>query len=173
MDSTFVNALYAAFAAKQQKFIDAGYPPVKHIDKMRGQPLNPEQFEGFELPAVFFSMRCSWEQQGKLYNGLMTVDFHVVQDETWEISSIATNKNEGLKQINFLSLMRYVLDNFSSPVTSKLKRFADTPIDSGVTIYDQLSYTCMYSDPLIVGTSPTVDVVPELKVTGVLVEKLT
>jgi hypothetical protein len=173
MDHIFVNALYAAFAAKEEKFTEAGYPPVRHIDKMRGQPLNPEQFEGFELPAVFFGMRCEWEQQGKLYNGNMTIDFHVVQDATWEISSIATNNQEGLKQINFLQLVRYVLDNLSSPVTSKLKRFAENPVDSGVTIYDMLTYTCTYSDRTIIGTVPTVEVTPGLNVNGKLVTHLT
>ena len=65
-----------------------------------------------------------------------------------------------------------MLDNISTAVTSKLTRANDQPVDSGVTIYDVLTYYCNYSDPVIIGNTPTVEVIPGLEVTGVLVEKL-
>jgi hypothetical protein len=169
MDTLFIQAIQTAFNTAANTFAAAGLPPVRHIDKYRGQPINPEEHEGFELPAIFYSMRCRWERQGKLYNANMSVDFHVVQDATWETSSISENQLSGLEQLAFLSMVRCVLDNVTSPHTSKLTRLDETPVDVGVTVYDVLTYTGEYYEQNVVGSTSSVTIVtPELEIEGKL-----
>ena len=172
MDKLFIKAVYDAFTAAAETFTDMELPPVAHIDKFRGQPLTPEQFELFELPAVFIAMRCNWVKSGRSYNGEMVVDFHIVQDATWETSNIATNLDEGLKQIDFLTACRRVLDNLTSPNTGKLNRITDNQMDTGVSIYDVLTYGGTYSDPVISETKKYITVTPDISITGELVKKL-
>lgn len=172
MDKLFIKAINDAFAAAAADFVNAGLPPVATIDKFRGQPLNPEAFEIFALPAVFYNMKCDWSKSGKSYNGIMTVEFHIVQDATWEISNISTNMEEGLKQVDLLNLVRRVLDGVSSPNTGKLTRLTEIPVDSGVTIYDMIAYTGSFTDPAVVNNQNLVEVTPEMGLEGQLVKRL-
>jgi hypothetical protein len=172
MDALFIKAIKAAFETPEtiDLFEAAAIPIVKHIDKFRGQPLNPEQFEYFELPALFYELKIDWSKSGKQYTGTMNCGFHIVQDATWETSSISTNMDEGLKQITLLNLVRHVLDNIQSANTGKLTRLSDLTVDSGVTIYDLLTYSGMYSEPSIADIKRYVEVVPDLLVTGDVVK---
>ena len=170
MDVFFIKAIQEAFADAAADFTATGLPPIAHIDKFRGQPLNPELFEGFGLPAIFYSLKCRWNKIGKSYQGEMTCEFHVVQDATWETSNISTNQDVGLNQIRFLGIVRSVLDNVTSENTGKLTRGEDTPVDSGVTIYDLLNYTGSYNDPLVVTKQKMVMATPQdLSMNGELV----
>lgn len=144
----FIKAINAAFTANEQTFIDAGHTPVATIDKFRNQPLNPEQFDFFPLPAIFINRSIQWKREGKFYTGLMQVEFHVVQDATWPTENFASNLDEGLKQYTFLSLVRSVLDDFESENTSKMQRLNETTVDADVSIYDMMIYTCNYYEPV-------------------------
>ena len=135
-----------AFDDAAGTFTEYGLPTVAHIDKYRGQIMNPELFETYNLPAIFYQIRITWEKRGKLYSGVGTIDFHVQQDATWEVSSISTNQAEGLKQIDFLALVRAVLDDLSSEVTGKLQRSTETSVETDITPYDVLSYTISITD---------------------------
>lgn len=165
---SFVNKLHQAFAAAAPFFVEAGVPAIAHIDKMRGQPLNPELFETYELPAVFWAVRIKWTRIGRTYQGEMLVEFHVQQDATWEISNIATNLQEGLKQVDLISLVRCVLDNMSSDNTGKLIRDSESPVDTGVTPYDVLMYSCNYTDPGVVSLQQLVDAMGDFNLRGKL-----
>ena len=170
MDKAFINAIITAFDDNKENFEDNNLPPVAHIDKYRGQPLNPEAFEAYGLPAVFYELRCEWTKAGRLYQGLITATFHVQQDETWEISNIATNRDEGLKQIDLLNAVRFILDDLRSTNTGKMTRVSDVPVDTGVTTYDQLIYTCTYTPPQVIMNKFEEVVTPDLKVEGALKE---
>jgi len=144
MDKDLIKALYEAFEDEKQSFIDAGVKPIATIDRYRGQPLNPEQFEYYELPALFFQRPVSWEREGNVYNGLILFTFHLVTDPTWEASNIATNKDAGLKYYTLVDKVREVLDNFKTAFTGTMFRTQDSEIDTGVVMYDTLGYQCEY-----------------------------
>lgn len=148
---SFFKKICQAFQDNEALFTDAGLPAVKTIDKYRGQPLNPQQFELFELPAVFVGWSISWQKKGKFYEGLATLQFHVMQDATWEISNVATNQEEGLKQVVFIETLRLILDELESENTSKMTRADDLQADADVAIYDILTYTCNYYSPVAPG----------------------
>lgn len=164
--------IYAAFEAKKQVFIDAGLEPIRHIDKYRGQPLNPAQFEYYDIPALFIDWRLTWEKVGKSYDGKLVLDFHLITDATWDTSNISTNHTDGLRNIVYHALVRSILDNLESENTSKLVRLDENPVDSGVINYELLRYECNYSDPML-STDEYVDVLIEaIKIQGNLVKKL-
>lgn len=169
----FFLSVYGALEASREKFESLGLPGVKFVDRYRGQPVEPAAFEYFELPAVFVQYAVKWERTGRAYNGILDITFHVVTDATWDTSSIAaTGSEEGLKLTLFIALLRKVLDNITSENTGKMMRVEEGEIDSGVTNYFTLKYTCMYSDPTV-GDPGYIDVLIEkLRATGHLQRKL-
>lgn len=168
-----IKALYDEFAAKAAAFTAQGVLPIATIDRYRGQPMNPEQFEYYELPALFIERSIKWERVNKVYNGVMELNFHLVSEPTWEASNIATNAEEGLKYYRLLAMVRSVLDNFKFKDTSTFERTIDHPIESGVVMYDVIGYYCEYYDQGIIG--PVYDEAQgdDLSVQGTFVKKLT
>lgn len=150
MDKLFLK-IYQVFDENQSLFTEAGLEPIRHIDKYRGQTQNPEQFELYDIPAMFIDYRISWQRDGRVYNGILELDFHIVTDATWPTSNLSTNKNEGLKAIQYIQLARELLDNLSSENTGKMLRLSEQPMDADVVSYHVLRYTCNYYDTTITG----------------------
>jgi len=171
MEQFFIS-VYEAFAQAADKFTDIGLKPVQHIDKYRGQPMDPAQFEYFDLPAIFIDYKCKWERAGKVYNGTLTLDFHLLTDATWDTSSISPNRVAGLKSILYITMARTILDRVRSPNTGPLIRSEDEPAETEVTNYHILRYTAPYYDPYT--TNPDyIDVLIEnLTLQGYLQRKL-
>lgn len=163
--------IYEKFEEKKSLFLDAGLKPVLHIDKYRGQPLNPAQFEYYEIPAIFIDWRIQWSKTGKAYDGRLSLDFHVVTDATWDTSNVSTNHAEGLRTIVHHALIRSVLDDLQSENTSRLQRVDENPVDTGVVNYELLRYECNYSDPMLVGEDYAEVLIEALRIMGNLVRK--
>ena len=144
MDKDFFKDIKAAIDDKAALFTDEGMKPIAFIDRFRGQPLNPELFEYYPLPAIFIQRKIKWKREGSLYNCTAMLSFNVVTDPTWDVSSIAPNQNDGLNYFNFLDKVREVLDNFDSPYTSTMERVEDDDVDAEVVFYDVLTYQCEY-----------------------------
>ena len=152
MDAQFFLDLHQAFEDQASIFTAAGVQPVAIIDRFRGQPQNPEQFEIFPLPAIFVQRSAAWTREGKTYKADWSLIFHTVYDATWETSSISTNKEEGLKYYTWLDKVREVLDNFSTAFTGTLFRTEDETIETGVVNYEALGYSCQYYGSTAIGT---------------------
>lgn len=144
MDKQLKLALYAHFEAQKSIFTNAGCKPVEYIDKFRGQPLNPEQYEYYPLPALFYSRKTVWALEGQSYKATIAWQFHIVTEPTWDTSNIAANKEAGLEYDTFIDLVRDVLDSFKTAYTTTMIRAEDDEMDSGVTVYDVLGYVCEY-----------------------------
>ena len=61
-----LQKIYRTFEANNSLLTDAGLQPVGTIDLYRGQPLNPEGFEYYEIPALFIDYSIAWERQGRV-----------------------------------------------------------------------------------------------------------
>lgn len=166
MDAAYFTSLYQAFADAESKFTTAGVPPVAFIDRYRGQPLNPEQYEYYPLPAIFIQRRAKWEKKGNFYDAQWELNFHIVTEPTWDTSNIATNKEEGLKYFTFLDCVREVLDNFKTETTGSMTRTEDEVIDSGVTVYEALGYECPYYSMAKVGVQYASEYPEDMTVMG-------
>lgn len=140
-----MHELYAAFEGAKPAFLSAGVPAIEMLDRYRGQPLNPEQFEYYPLPAIFISRAATWARDaGQAYNAILSLDFHLVADATWDTNSLASNHVEALGYLKLIREVRRVLDNFSSERVSNLMRTGDREVDTGVVVYEVLSYECQY-----------------------------
>lgn len=144
MDKQFFIDIDQAFKNAAPDFTAAGVKPIAFIDRFRGQPLNPEHFEYYELPAIFIQRTIKWEREGREYNANMELKFHLVTEPTWDMANISPNRDSGLQYYTFLDQVRNVLDNFKVLYMSSLFRDEDVDMDSGVVFYDILGYKCLY-----------------------------
>lgn len=168
----FFISVYDAFDQAKEKFEAIGLKPILHLDKYRGQPLDPTQFEYFELPALFIDWKCKWERVGRVYNGTLYIDFHLLTDATWDTSNISTNRVAGLKSVLYLTLVRSVLDRIKSPNTGPLMRLEDDAIETDVTNYHILKYTAPYYDPITTNPEYIDVLIEKLRLDGYLKRSL-
>lgn len=147
MEQFFIS-VYDAFDAAKSKFTDIGLKPIVHIDRYRGQPEDPTQFEYFPLPALFIDWSVKWEKAGlrKSYEGVLNLEFHLLTDATWDTANISTNRDAGLESVLHLSIVRNILDGIKSPNTGPMTRSDETPVGTEVTNYHLLKYTAPYYD---------------------------
>lgn len=138
---TIFKRVYELFDANQQLFIDAGFQPVRTIDRFRGQTTAPEKFEIFETPALFLQLTTKWIKEGKQYIGNINIDFHLVIDEQGDTGNLYTDYEEALKQAFYYRTVQVMLDDLSGEGFSKLTRVSDTPVDTGTFAYNILTYT--------------------------------
>ena len=164
--------IYEVFEANKALFEDLGLEPIKHIDRFRGQPLNPAQFEYYDLPAMFIERRLVWNKVGKSYQGKLSLGFHVVTDATWDTSNISTDSEAGLKNVMYHTLVQYLLDDLESENTSKMSRVDNEPVDTGVVIYEMLRYECNYYDPMYTGPEYAEAMIEKLNLVGRLKKTL-
>lgn len=140
MEAIF-KRVYELFEANKQIFIDAGFQPIRTIDRFRGQTTAPEKFEIFETPALFIQLATKWVKEGKQYIGNINIDFHLVIDEEGDTANLFSNYEEALKQTFYYRTVQVMLDDLSGEGFSKLTRVADTPVDTGTFAYNILTYT--------------------------------
>jgi hypothetical protein len=144
MDDQLMQEFYQAFKDAEPEFIANGLEPVRTIDRYRGQPSNPKDFEYYPLPAVFFSWKIRWQKVGQVYNGMMSLSLHVELENTGETANIYEESENGLKYLRHIKQIRKVMDNFSSERLSTPLRTEDSDLDTGVTVYDVLGYEAQY-----------------------------
>ncbi len=131
-------SLYTKLEAASQKFTGAGLAPFAFFDVYRSQPLRPELYEYFPLPAMFvdYTMRGAGINQPRL----VTITLHIVTDELPDASSISSQKNEGLKRFMYNLLVQEILDGCKLGKTTALKFTSEDIIDAPVVNYHTHSY---------------------------------
>jgi len=122
------------FNANKSLFIKHAAPIVQHIDLYRGQPLAPDRFELFGLPALFIEYNIDWER------GKVTISAHVVTDSTQSTSSISPNRLTGLQIFKLYKVVKHLLKGLSSETTGKLKLTSEHPIESDVVNYQVFDF---------------------------------
>ncbi len=134
-----LKSLYELIEANKQKFIDAGLEGDFFIDVYRSQPLEPELYEYFSLPAIFVDYNMTGN--GKKQPRTVDLVLHVVTDYMPDISNISENKNEGFKRFLYNLILQEILEDTSLTHTSRLKFINESPIDEPVINYHTQSYT--------------------------------
>lgn len=135
---------YQAFSDARPNFIAAGVPPVETLDRYRGQPSNPKEFEYYKLPAIFISRQTVWTKVGNVYNGATAFEFHIEMENTGNTANLYDDKEEGLQYHKFVNECRKVIDTFKSERISVPVRTTDREVDTGVTIYEAIGYAATY-----------------------------
>lgn len=130
--------LYKKLDDNSAKFTDAGLSPFAFFDVYRGQPLQPELYEYFPLPAIFvdYSMIGKGPNQARV----VSMTLHLVTDVMPDASNISAQKNDGLKRFMYNLLIQSILDGAKLGKTTALKFTTEEMIDVPVVNYHTQSY---------------------------------
>ena len=124
------------FKEREDLFVSKNIPAIRYIDLYRGQPLAPERFELYDLPALFLEYNINWEQN------TLNLSVHVVTDQTHSTASISPNKLTGLEIFTIYQVVKHLLKDLSSTSTGKLKLTGERPAEADVVNYQIIDFTC-------------------------------
>ncbi len=147
-----MNAIYTKIIEQltnnQNVFTEAGLLPIRHIDKFRGQYMNPEAHESFETPAVFYKWGANWvDVGGNVQRGDVSVELHVVLDNYHSVAANSSDYAEGMKIDTYYELINTLVHGLSGQKFSALKRTSDQPDDMPThLIVHIINYKCNYTD---------------------------
>lgn len=130
--------LYLRFEANSLKFEEASLSPISFLDVYRSQPLEPELYEYFPVPAIFIDY--TMQGQGIKNPRLITMTLHIVTDDMPDASNISEQKSEGLKRFLYLLLIQQVLEGCKLGKTSALKFLSENIVDVPVVNYHTQTY---------------------------------
>ncbi len=130
--------LYNKIEGASNKFTEVNLPPFAFFDIYRSQPLQPELYEYFPLPAIFvdYTMRGQGVNQPRI----VTMTLHIVTDEMPDASNISEQKNEGVKRFMYNLLLQEILDGSKLGKTTALSFVNEEVIDAPVINYHTQSY---------------------------------
>ena len=131
--------LYKLLESKKQVFIDAGLAPFEYLDVYRGQPLQPQLYEYFPLPAIFigFSMTGNGIRQKRT----VTMELHLITDTMPDTSNISEQKDTGVKRFMYYLLVQQILEDSTLGKTTKLVFGNEEPIEIPVINYHTQTYS--------------------------------
>ena len=145
--------LYELIAANEDKFTAAGLNGKFFIDVYRSQPLDPESYEYFPLPAIFVDY--SMLGQGKNKPRKITLTLHIVTDEMSDASNISPQKSEGLNRFLYNLLLQQIIEGAKLGATTPLSFIDEHAIDESVTNYHAQTYELEAYLHDTIGENPT------------------
>lgn len=131
-------SLYEKIEENKEKFEDAELNGNFFIDVYRSQPLQPELYEYFSLPAIFVDYQMTG--QGKNKQRLITMTIHIITDELPDASNISEQKETGLQRFNYCLLLQSILEGCTLGETTQLKFISENTIDEPVVNYHSQTY---------------------------------
>ncbi|QSW90716.1 hypothetical protein J0383_07870 [Flavobacterium endoglycinae] len=137
MKVPFIN-LYSVIDAEKQRFEDQGLDGNFYMDKYRGQPADPEQFEYFTLPAIFVDYTITG--QGKDKPRLIQITLHLLVDEENDMSNVAPNYIAGMNSFVYCGVLQEILEGRKLVGNSVLKFVSEVPIDNPVADYHSMIF---------------------------------
>jgi hypothetical protein len=144
--------LYERFAANDEKFTEIGLEGSFFIDVYRSQPLEPELYEYFSLPALFVDYKM--QGQGKNQPRLITMTLHILTDDMPDASNISEQQQEGFKRFLYNMTVQELLEGCKLGNSKELKFISEDIVDVPVINYHTQVYEFeMYLRDLI-GDNP-------------------
>jgi hypothetical protein len=131
--------LYKLIDSKKALFSDAGLSPDFYIDVFRGQPLHPELYEYFSIPAIFvdYNMRGA----GRGNPRTITLTLHIITDTMPDCSNISEQNNDGLNRFLYLYKLQQILEGAKLGDTTGLVFIDEAPVEIPVVNYHTQSYS--------------------------------
>lgn len=130
--------MYKLFEEKKEKFDKYDLSNNFFIDIYRGQPLEPELYEYFSLPAIFVDHDLQGQGKGK--PRLVTMTLHIVTDEMPDASNISLQQDTGLKRFLYHYIIQELLEGYRLGNTSALKFITENTVDVPVVNYHNQVY---------------------------------
>jgi len=132
-------ALYKLFDNNKEKFKSLDLQSDFFIDVFRGQPLHPELYEYFSIPAIFvdYSMRG----KGKGNPRTITLTLHIITDTMPDCSNISEQKDDGMNRFLYLYLIQSLLEGAKLGDSTGLAFIEEVPVDIPVVNYHTQTYS--------------------------------
>ena len=163
----YIQLIRNTIEAHAADFTAAGVLPPQTIDVYMGQPNNPEDFE-FTLPAVFIDYSADYDGE------VLDLQLHVVQDFLDDTENFAPQRDNGLRFVTFLSVLKKCLYGLKygvpkelrshgvsvRPVFGVLKLYQETPMQTDFFHYHLLTLRCSLNSDLYAEMELYTDVEP-------------
>ena len=130
--------MYQVFEENKAKFEKYNLLSTFFIDVYRSQPLEPELYEYFPLPAIFVDYDI--QGQGKNKPRLVTMTLHIVTDEMPDASNISLQQDTGLKRFLYHYIIQEILEGNRLGNTTALKFISENIVDAPVINYHNQVY---------------------------------
>ncbi len=164
--------MYKLFGENKDKFEKYDLLSSFFIDVYRSQPLEPELYEYFPLPAIFVDYDIQGQGKGK--PRLVTMTLHIVTDEMPDASNISLQQDTGLKRFLYHYIIQEILEGNRLGNTTALKFISENIVDAPVINYHNQVYQfeCNLED--LAGTPEEIEygMIELLKLQGKLVDHL-
>lgn len=164
--------MYQVFEENKAKFEKYNLLSTFFIDVYRSQPLEPQLYEYFPLPAIFVDYDI--QGQGKNKPRLVTMTLHIVTDEMPDASNISLQQDTGLKRFLYHYIIQEILEGNRLGNTTALKFISENIVDAPVINYHNQVYQfeCNLED--LAGTPEEIEygMIELLKIQGGLVNHL-
>lgn len=120
------------------ELVNRNLQPIQFIDVYRSQPVDPELYEYFPIPAIFVDY--TMKGQGIKQPRLVTTMLHIVTDQLPSASNISSNIDAGLQRFIYNAVIQLKLEGKPLGKTNALKFISEDPIDIPVANYHVQSY---------------------------------
>lgn len=130
--------MYKLFEENKDKFEQYDLSSDFFIDIYRSQPLEPELYEYFSLPAIFVDYDIQGQGKGKAR--LVNMTLHIVTDEMPDASNIALQHDTGLKRFLYHYITQDILEGNRLGNTTALKFISENIVDAPVINYHTETY---------------------------------
>lgn len=130
--------MYKLFEENKEKFKKYDLSSDFFIDVYRSQPLDPENYEYFSLPAIFVDYDIQGQGKGKAR--LVTMTLHIITDELPDASNISLQQDTGLKRFLYHYIIQDLLESNRLGNTSALKFISENIVDAPVINYHNQVY---------------------------------
>jgi hypothetical protein len=125
--------------SKSQLFIDNGVKPIAHLDRFKGQYLNPDLHQPYSLPAVFFKFSVTWEDlTNNTQKGIGILEVHVELENYAESADGSPDIEKALLDYETIRVLNAVLHGFKTEQFTALKRRStdedENPTSTNITI---------------------------------------
>lgn len=149
-----MEAIYRALVTRfnsnpvKQLFTNEGLKPVAHIDRYKGQYLNPELHQAWNVPAIFFKFNITWEDKGNnTQRGTGIIEAHIELENYHESYMNSTDFDAALTDYKYHQLIHSVLQGYNTADFGPLSRITtdedENPSNTNVTI---IRYTFTVED---------------------------
>lgn len=164
--------LYKKFEENKAMFEKHSLISDWFIDVYRSQPLEPELYEYFPLPAMFVDYQLTG--QGKNKPRLVTMTLHTVTDEMPDASNISMQRDSGLNRFLYHVIIQKMLEGKPLGKTTPLKFISENIIDAPVVNYHTQIYEFEAWLDDLAGTPEEIEygMIELLKLQGKLLSKL-
>lgn len=134
--------------AGEQIFQELNLAPIRHFDLFKGQYLNPDQVQPYELPALFYQYSVLWDEAGSnTQKGACTVTIHLELDGMAESYEGSSDQDTALMAFDYFMLVNVLLQGLEGEDFTGLKRKTDDPdLSPSATTVHLITYETLYTD---------------------------